>query len=241
MNLSKRTRKIIGYSLLSIFGIIIVVLIWNSFAYYSINPFLPPSGETAHQMELTYPAASQSQGILIYAFFAVVANKPLSEGVYMNITDPHLTLFTGTDSNKRESHNIASVEIGFQHAQPSPILMGMGISNTSQNYEYLTLSGAKFWLVGDLNDSEDVQFPFELYQNTPFYFPVAGDYSPSMVILLKNGSLIRYTDDEVKLHVPSTAELQTQAITYASDLAAIAFLVFSFIEAFKLVNDWTKN
>ena len=71
-------------------------------------------------------------------------------------------------------------------------------------------------------------------------------YSPIITAKIKvyyynNHSPIQYTDDEVKLHVPSASEIQTKALNQINGLIAFILLIFGFMGAIKLVTDLTKE
>lgn len=225
--------QIILSVLLAFLIVDIVFLIISWWTRYSINPFFLSSSKKIYPMEITYPSVSQQQGILLDVYFNVESDKPIAEGVNVTIANPIIVLFTGTDSYKVESHNIIEVEIGFRNAQPS-FSMSMGITDKvtgqHQDFSYKTISGASLWLTGKIDDKEVVQFnKFESRHNVPFNFPVAGDYSPSIVIVYQNGSRILYTDHEVKFHVCSPSELQTQLFNQLIVLLTLALVIFSFI------------
>jgi hypothetical protein len=245
MNLSKSEGRIIGYSLVFIFYFIIFLLIYTAFGH---------SDKTVYPIELTYPSTSsgQPQGVLLRVNFNLKSDKTISEGVNLNLTDITVDLFTGTEENANFAQNISWLEIGFPHAQPAfPMQLTTTKTGKYQYYYYQSLSGASFWM-GRLNYSiflpdepleinSIVQHPFVLIQNREFNFPVAGDYSPSIIIGFFDKSILYFTDNEVKLHVPSKSELQIQTYNQVSGLIAVALFVFSLIQAIKFVYDSTKN
>lgn len=259
MVLSQRERKCIGYSALIIFIFVFIFFYYQLSAYYPFNPFFPPSGKTTHFLELTYPPISNGkvQELLLDASFSIVSNEPIAEGVNMTIANPQVKFYGGTPRNKDIIYNISSVNIAFQNAQPMggslTITVPFDDINQSKHVYHNMPPGAGFQVDGD-----HMNFPsfpkmqtYELNlshgylhgirQNQPFNFSVSGDYSPSIILEFQNGTYESYTYDEIKLHVSSDSEIQSQELSQIDGFIAIALLIFSFLEALRLVNEWIKG
>lgn len=267
MAFSQRIRKYIGYSVLIILLLIFSLFYYQLSTYYPFNPFFPPSGKTTHFMELTYPPISNGevQELLLDACFNVVSNKPIAVGINMTIANPRVIFYGGTPRNRAIIYNISGINIAFQNAQPMggslKVTVPFDINhsqlvyhiNKSRHVYYNLPPGASFQV--DKNYIKFPSFPREqtyelnlsngylhgIRQNQPFSFSVSGDYSPSIILEFRNGTYESYTYDEMKLHVPSASEIQTQELSQIGGFIAIILLIFSFFEALKLVNEWIKG
>ena len=256
MNFSRRNREIIGYFSFFTFIIFFIILYYQLSTYYPFDPFSPPSGKTTYFMELTYPPISDGkvQELLLDASFNIISNTTIAEGVNMTIANPKVVLYGGTPRNKYIIHNISGVNIGFQNAQPmgSSLKIDIPLSNISQTqYVYHNLPpGASFQM--NKNDANIPSFPreptYELnlsngyiqwsFHDHLFNFSVAGDYSPSIILEFSNGSSESYTYDEIKLHIPSKSETQSQELNQINGFITIALFIFSLIELWRLISEW---
>ena len=154
-------------------------------------------------------------------------------------------------------HNISGIDIAFENARPmgGSLTLTVPLDNVSKTqYIYHNLPpGASFQL--DERDINYSVFPREpiyelnsshgllqdIIQSQPFNFSVSGDYSPTLILEYSNNSDESYTYNEIKLHVPSSSELQTQELNQIGGFITIVLLIFSLIEALKLVNEWIKS
>ena len=69
------------------------------------------------------------------------------------------------------------------------------------------------------------------------YFPVAGDYSPTIFIQFFNGTGIQYTYNEIKVHVLSASEVEA-VNTNKLNLAVTYVLLFSsYIQGLVIVRE----
>lgn len=129
------------------------------------------------------------------------------------------------------------------------------VENVTYQYgSYVGLSGAylikpPIGVAEALNEDTTALFPA---MNMTFSFPVAGDYSPSIIVGTENDSItgntvtrsksfLTYTYDEIKVHVLSSGELQTQELSQIANVVTIALFAFAEIEAIKLVYEVQKG
>jgi hypothetical protein len=81
----------------------------------------------------------------------------------------------------------------------------------------------------------------KLETENKFYFSVAGDYSPTLMIWFYNDTTVQYTYNDIKLHVASATEVQSLKMENINVVIAVALLVFAFVEGISVVNELTKN
>ena len=74
-----------------------------------------------------------------------------------------------------------------------------------------------------------------------FYFPSSGDYSPSIIVGLNNGTFLECTYEQIKVHVLSNAELQALKFSRIDNAVTISLLLFAGIEGFSLMNNLIKK
>jgi len=259
MTLSKGKRQVIGYVSLFILILVFIFFYLQISSHYPFNPFFPPSGKTTYLMELTYPPISNGkiQELLLDASFSIVSDKPLAEGVNITIPNPVVKLYGGSFNNRNIIKNIRIISIAFQNAQPMggsvAIIIPLENISQTQHVYYNLPPGASFQV-----NEETLKFPEfpreqvcelnlsngylkGIRQNQPFNFSVSGDYSPSLIIEFYNESPESYTYDEIKLHVPSKSELQSQELDQINGFIAAVLLIFSFIEALRLIQEWIRD
>jgi len=74
------------------------------------------------------------------------------------------------------------------------------------------------------------------------WFPVAGDYSPSIIVIFSNNATPEtYTYSEYRVHVLSTSELQSQELSQLEGFVGLVLLAFTFVEVVRLVRDYVKG
>lgn len=247
---TRKTRKYIGYSLLLFFALLGLYLL-TSFANYSSVPFFSSSDKTTLFIELPYPPISNGNvpDIILNASFNVISNETIAEKVNMTLANPRVVLYGGTPRNEYIIHNISWISIAYQNAHPMRMAKcywtDPSRNNTISPYKsayYNEPSGAVFLInKNDLNHpifSGNHNHTLNLSQNSPFYFSVSGDYSPIILLAFKNGSLESHTYDEIKIHVPSTSELHTQAISKINCFIALALFFFGLFTLTNLVHAW---
>ena len=211
--------------------------------YYSINPLGLRSGETALPMHLSYPPFLEGQyGIMASVKFNIISNGVIIEGSKLTFKDVEGYLLTGTYQNGHlvSDSDIEEIQVGFKDAQPDywgTIGTHDEALNQDQNRFYKALSVSLI----RKNDGQANNFIKLLVEqlNREFYFPVSGNYSPTMIIRFRGGSYDERTYDKLKLHVLSASEIQTQALNQINSLIAVILLIFGYIEALKLVIDVT--
>ena len=118
--------------------------------------------------------------------------------------------------------NISFVIIGFAQA----IAVVNGTNNRLVGGTYVAIFSTP-------NTNENF---LSVYAVNTFYFPVSGDFSPTVIINFNNGTgQIQYRYDDIKLHVLATSEVNAERINTTNLVLTAALLGFAFIETFKLI------
>jgi len=214
--------------------------VWQNYVFYGTD--IPPISN------------GKVQELLLDASFNLESNETIAEGVNITVANPRIVLYSGTPQNEYVIRNLSGIDIAFQNAQPmgGSIKIEIPLDNISRTqYIYHNLPpGASFQI--DENDIKHPIFPREptyelnlshgyiqgVIQNRPFSFSVSGDYSPSIILEFSNGSGESYTYDEIKFHVPSKSETQTQELNQINGFITIALFIFSLIELWRLISEW---
>jgi hypothetical protein len=227
------TRRTVAFIILAIIYGFIIFYVWNVITFYSLNPFEQPTKESSIPIMLYYPAFSEGKlsDIAAEVRTFLVADDIIAEGVNMTF------LFSNTTGVAIKTNpignEIASIWVGFRHAG----LRNVWVFNGSY---YDTLAGV--WLKPEDNQSESKNYvTFSPIMTDKFNFPVSGDYSPSIIVELKNETFLAATDKEIKVHVLSKGELRSQELDQVNVVVAIVLLVFAFIEGIAVVNSLTKE
>jgi hypothetical protein len=193
MNHTKRKRQAIGYSALFVFYLILGLLILQIPTYFS-------AGKTVIPIAIAYPSITEGtlQDNWLQITFNLEANSSLAENVNLTITNVVATTFpnsTGMD--------ISDVWVGFQYAQPwSSFVSANTASGQIQNHFLTALDGD--WLV--LNTSATMQSigSLSVLYQMAFHFPASGEYSPSIIIGLYNGTFLAQTYNQIQIQIPSS-------------------------------------
>ncbi len=238
MQLSRKRRQTAGIFLILSFILIIILLFVQLSNYFSINPFFPPSPKTEMPITLTYPpnANGELQPIWLRVHFIIEANGTISEGI--NLTLTNVTGATYRITNSQKGININNVWIGFNYAEPWNAFTWSNTPDVIQDNFITSPNGV--WLVSTENEKME---PF--IQNV-FNFPVAGDYSPSIIVenwnaTTNNSTFYEYTYNEIKLHVAPASEIRLHALNQIGGIISIVLLIFGFIESVKMVHEWVEN
>lgn len=180
---------------------------------------------------LYYPTFSDGKlsEIAARVYFSLVAEDIIAEGV--NITFSNISgLVFKTNPIGNE---VTSIWVGFRHAGFRNIWVFNGST-------YDTLAGV--WLIPDINQSAPESYvTFSPLKIDTFNFPVSGDYSPSIIVELKNETFLAETDKEIRVHVFSKGELRSQELDQVNVVVATVLLIFAFIEGIAVVNSLTKE
>lgn len=226
-SLTKNQKKITSIIVLIIIN---TSALWYFSMAYQTNAFFPNEESTNLQIRLYYPSPDNDklEPIMISLWFNVTANGTIAEN-----TPIELTNFTG-HVYTANNNGIEFIGIGFFHTNlneghtynintgAGPVLMPVGIQSTVQPCNS-TLADIIVW-----------------HQQPAFSFPVGGDYSPTITITTKNETT-QHTYDEIKIHVATKSELQTQELNRINSFITIALLIFGNIEIVWLFFEWYKN
>lgn len=225
---------------LAYFGIILIFTGLFSYIFilansYSINPLLPISTTVTNDFFITYPP--QSSGQLLETMFVLSFNLEsdglLSEGVNMSVTN-----LGGRFFSKNFAYNVSKIYAGFEHAFP---LTTIWDNRTGEPHTYV--GPYPIWLEPNYDGADEMTVPIidGKPSETIFYFPSAGTYHPTLVIALSNNSYLVHTYNEIDLPILSKDELRSQLFDQINVFIAIALLVFTFIEVFKIVHKWNPK
>lgn len=249
-------RKLIGYLILFfVYGYIAFCVVGILFDYpNSINAFYQPQGKSSLPIAMAYPPISNGQ--LQKEWFQVgfnletVTNNPIAESVNLMLTNATGIAFINmndVNNNITSGFNVTNVWIGFQYAQPwSYWAIGNIVSGKYQVSYFTALDGD--WLIADHNETswyppeplpnqtQQGVFPLKPHQVMTFYFPSSGDYSPSIIVALDNGTLLSYSYDQIKVHVLSNADLQALKFSRIDIAVTVSLLLFAGVEGISLVN-----
>jgi hypothetical protein len=247
---SRRSRRIIGYSTLFIFYLIIFLIILKWQSLYSINLFFPNEEKAVYKMSLLCPPASNgvARPIFLEANFNIEANKSIAEGVDIIMTNPLVILYPNNYENRLLCNEIDDVSIGFEGARISGLYAIVGFDNITRDTRltiYNNPPGANFRV--KKSDIDNCSYGnlsgvrLKPVYSSKFNFSVSGDYSPSIIVSFNNSSRVEYIFNEIKLHVIPTSELQTQGLNQINIIVAIALLAFSFFEGRRVIDEWAKE
>lgn len=134
--------------------------------------------------------------------------------------------------NSLNYSNIKQVRVGFTQALP------WSFKKIEENLFSYTVTnwGTSFIYLNDTNS---------LYHGTKsdLYFPISGDYSPTITIQFDNDTApINYTYENVRIPVIAESDLAMLNMNRISVALTIALLVFSFIEGFTIIGKlWEKR
>jgi hypothetical protein len=238
------TYRYIGYIVVSALFFIFTYCIWSVCTYYSINPLGIRLGKTVFPMHLTYPSFLEGQqGIKASVKFNIESDKAMTEGAKLTLKDVEGILLTGVyrDGHLVSDSDIEEIQVGFKEAHPDywgAIGTHDEALHQDQNRFYKALSVSLIRKNDGQCNNSHVKLLTEQW-NREFYFPVSGDYPPSIVIRFQGGSYDEHTYNSPKLHVLSASEIQTQALNQINSLIAIILLIFGYIGALKLLIDVT--
>jgi hypothetical protein len=243
-----------GYVILAIFYIYILFVVTTIMIDLPnvLNPFYLPSGKTIVPLAISYPAISngqlQADWLQISFDLETETNSLLAEGVNVTMTDLRAEAFINDVSNDTSPWYITDVWVGFQYAQPwSDWVIGANVSGQYQFHYYTALDGdwlsyrpnATVWLSNGTHPLG--MYPLVVFEKMTFNFPSSGEYSPSVLIDLANNTILSYTYDQVKVHVISASEVQTQKLERIGAAVTVALLVFAIVEGVVAVKDLTKE
>ncbi len=199
-----------------------VVIVTNRipFPYFNPRPRFNPI-----PIQIFYPdmvGLGVSRTGLI-ALFVLDFNETIAENTPIQIANATGQILAGS-----EYLNVSDVEIGFKQAIP------WNHKDTLQQgrlYFSPFLTGLHF--IHFFNDRENVNLT--IMAQDEMYFPVAGDYSPTIFIQFFNGTSIQYTYNEIKVHVLSASEIEAVNTNRLNLAVTYVLLFFSYIQGFVIV------
>lgn len=227
----KTRNKIIAcLALLVIFAPITfyVVITTNSIPFPILNPqprFNPIP------IQIFYPdkagLAVNEAGLI--ALFTMNFNETIAENTPIQIANA-----VGQIHSSSDYLNVSDVEIGFKQAIPwyykdtlqqgslyfSPFLTGVHFVHFSESREDVNLT---------------------IMSQDEMYFPVAGDYSPTIFIQFFNGTNIQYTYSEIKVHVLSASEVEAEKTSKLNLAVTYVLLFFSYIQGIVIILELFKS
>jgi len=228
--MKRPSRRTIGYLLLAILYTFILFYVSVIIADYPISPFNPPPSQTIIPISIGYPPTVGliHPGYGLEVKFVLEANGTIGERV--NISMDNATSVRLSNAFP----DLMLVAIGFEETVHAG---NNGPVNASTSYWGTGLQGAVF----SGNWANPANTNLTLITQDVFYFPVAGDYSPTIYMHSVTGSDIAYTYSQYKIHVLSESELYTQRLDRINTVVAIALLSFAFIEGVVVMKDLTKE
>lgn len=233
--------RVISISVLIVIYFYIVFCVWGiaTDSPNLINIFYSQSYKTSLPINLSYPPPinGQLQDKALQVSFELQANNTIAEGVNLTLSKINGVVFLKNSLGKSIQYAI----IGFSNTKPgTPFTATYGWFDDFEYYNYECLDGA--WLdVQDIWDSEDFRSLIRVRELEEFNFPVAGDYSPSIIIALENKTILFHTYDSIKVHVASHTELQSQRLDRINGLVTLALFAFTFFEIYQIIIALTKR
>jgi hypothetical protein len=241
-----------AFLLLLIFYVYVGFCVWSIMADQPnmLNAFYQPQKPALLPIAVAYPPIfnGQMQDEWLEVRINLKADSTLSEGVNLTLADMLGTIFINDFS--LYGQEVDNVWLGFQYAQPwSSFTSANTVSGQIQNHEFTALDGdwlvalhnATYWQSVNGNPYALGYCPLVILEQMVFNFPSAGDYSPSMIVGLSNGTFLSCTYDQIKVHVVSNSELQTIKVGRIDTAIAVSLLLFAGIEGVSVVNDLTKK
>jgi hypothetical protein len=198
--------------------ILIFLAIITLFIYVNWNPSpklnVIPFGLSFPDLPGYY---TEQTGLLISMM--ITYNGTMAENMPIQVIDPACEIASSNFSN------VWTVAVGFQEAIP------WDFRDAFQHGGFYVggVGGAFF---RNTNNSAYLSASEE-----EFYFPVSGDFSPTIFITFFNGTSVSYTYSEMKLHVSSTSEVNAENTNRNSLVLTIALLGFSYIEGFMMIKE----
>jgi len=247
-------RRIMGFVLFAfVLGYIFFCVVSIVIEYpNTLNIFYQPCGKSILPIAIAYPPISsgQLQDEWLQVMFDLEADGTLSEGVNLTITNVLGTVFIDYSLiNQTSGLNVNDVWIGFQYAQPWSSFTFATWGGQTQNRFFTALDGnwlianhsETYWQSTDGNPYALGYCPLKTVMQMVFYFPSSGDYSPSIIVGLNNGTFLECTYEQIKVHVLSNAELQALKFSRIDNAVTISLLLFAGIEGFSLMNNLIKK
>ena len=243
--LSIRTK---AYLALAIFYVIIGFWVGVIIADFHI-PIINPVQKTQLSFEVNYPPVTGSDmPLLLRATMYLEADSIISENtrifanrssggyIYPNNESKIGEVYFGFSSAL--PHKLSSGKSGINYSVPTGVwLINWDGQNLTSREALSEESYTDFNFTEDFIEYQRAQFRKE----NEFYFPVAGDYSPTILIWFYNDTTIQYTYNDIKVHVASATEVQSQKLDRINTAITITLFALALVEGISVVNDLTKR
>lgn len=212
---------------LAVTTLYVIVITQNiPFPYFNWNPS-PKLGVIP--FGLSYPdiPGVEIPGTYLVASFLLTYNGTMAENVPIQVVNATSVIFTD------DYADLWNVQVGFQQAIPWNFKKAF-----EQSGLYIGgLSGVLFSR-NIVNPNSSTLFPLS---EDEIYFPVAGDYSPTIHIHFYNGTSSLYTYNEMKVHVLATSEVEAENTNRLNVALTFALLAFSYIEGLVMIRELWAN
>jgi len=238
---TKRKRRI-GFAFLFIillpcliFYIAAVANDWYTIPILGIPvPFNSPPPPTNFTIPMMIPPTITNATIPwpdLYLGISVQANGTIAEGVEVTISTA-----TAWMSNNYYFKNLDAVQVFFQES----IAWRYKNSFTPLDVQgYIGYPAAVIFQRDETNLSSGYLVPY--VKQSQIFFPAAGDYSPTVVVVFGTGTPVEYTYDAVKIHVASTSDLANAKATRVNIALTYALVAVAVIESISITNDITED
>lgn len=228
--IKKHKKRIIGFALLGIilaFPLSYVAAVTWDWYWFPGNPaplsasFIIPMMIPPAITNSTFPRPD------LYLAISLRANGTIAEGVEV------ILAATGMIASHDYYLRFYGVEIFFRDAIAWQFKNSPSLSKAIGWPQVITLN--RDWK--NQNDPNLVAY----YNNTEIYFPVAGDYSPTVLIIFKLQPPIGYTYDDIKIHVASSFDIANAKAAKVNNLLTFALVVFAIIESVSITCYLTED
>jgi hypothetical protein len=226
MNAGKGVATAAILIILAIITLYVIVIAQNiTFPYWN-----PPPNLRVIPFGLSYPdiPGMEIPGTYLIVSFLLASNGTIAENVPIQVVNATGQIISS------DYANVWNVQVGFQQAIPWDFK------------KYFEQRGMYIGGLSGVHFSRDVMNPnssalLPLSENE-IYFPVAGDYSPTIRIDLYNGTSILYTYSQMKVHVLSASEVEATNTNRLNLGLAFALLGFSYIQGLVMIRElWTNR
>ena len=210
------------------------VYIWavQTDQYGPLNP-APPN--TAVPLAINYPpyTANPPTGICAIISMDLEANGTLAQGVPVKVVNASGVVFSSNCGN------IASVYVTIDGVAP----VGHGL----RGFVY-GVSGSEIESFINLNIPNGIGNLSAVKNFQRFQFPIAGSYSPTVVVVTTNGTYPNlntktnvYTFTDFKIPVASTLDIQNAKDARIEVALSVVIVIFVFLEGLNIVLEHTKE
>lgn len=234
--IKKHQKKIIGFVLLAIvlsIPLFYIAAVSEDWYWFPLNPPPPPTLIIIPMM-IPPTVTNATPWPDLYLGISLQANGTIAEGVEVMLAG------AGSIASHNYYLRLSGVEVFFQKSIPWRFKNSPTLSDVMKWPAVITLERNL------TNLSDDHLLPY--INNTEIYFPAAGDYSPTVLVIFKQDKAIECTYDSIKIHVASSSEIQNAKLTrvntlltYALVLLTYALVLFAVIESTSIMRDFTED